>query len=288
MNVAETNATTPTAQTFSSQEPWVLFKLNTQTYGIPAHNTQEMISIPEVTPIPRAPQAVRGVINLRGSVIALIDLRIKLKQPSRVQELEALITHLQKREQENVDWVDALEKHVKENVPFTLARDPHQCAFGKWYDTYKPDSPQLAGILLRFDFPHKAIHSAADQIEAFMAKGETNKAEELLAMLHDNYLPKMKELFSELRDALIIASRQEIAIVVEQEGTVIAITVDAVDAVEPLQANSVEELPGQGTDDNYIVHMMGRRTSNSEPVLIPDLSKIIKETSFALNQENQA
>jgi hypothetical protein len=50
--------------------------------------------------------------------------------------------------------------------------------------------------------------------------------------------------------------------------------------VEALQASSVEDLPGRGAmDDTYIVHMLGRRSSNGEPVLIPDLAKIVRESS---------
>jgi hypothetical protein len=56
--------------------------------------------------------------------------------------------------------------------------------------------------------------------------------------------------------------------------------VDAVDAVEALQTNSVEDLPGKSAmDDTYIVHMLGRRSSNGDPVLIPDLTKIMRESS---------
>ncbi|MDR1396708.1 MAG: chemotaxis protein CheW [Desulfarculales bacterium] len=267
-------------QAFSAQEPWVLFRLNNQTFGIPAHITQEMISIPEVTPVPRSPESVRGVINLRGSVIALIDLRIKLNQPSLAQELGEMISHLGQREQEHNEWMDALEAHVREGAAFTQPRSPHECAFGKWYDNFHTDNPQLLGVLLRFDSPHKMLHALADKVEGMLNRGDHAGAVAAVEEARHGLMPRLGDLFDELKRSLTIASRQEIAIVVEQDNTVIAITVDAVDAVESLQASSVEDLPGRGSlDDSYIVHMLGRRSSNGDPVLIPDLGKIVRESS---------
>ena len=278
--MSDTIPTDVTAQVFSAQEPWVLFKLNKQTYGVPAHITQEMISIPEVTPVPRAPEAVRGVINLRGSVIALIDLRIKLNQPSLVQQLTELTDMLAQREKEHVEWVEALARYVHSGEPFTLSRDPHECAFGRWYDNYHTDNPQLVGVLLRFDAPHKALHAAANSITALLNNGDKNGAEAALEALRGGALVKMQDLFAELIRNLTLTSKQEIAVVVEQENSVIAITVDAVDAVESLQMGSVEDLPGKtDLENNLIVNMLGRRSSNGDPVLIPDLGKIIREST---------
>lgn len=57
---------------------YVIFKLNSEYYGIPI---EKVISIEKMlipTRIPNSPRHVKGVINLRGEVITLIDLRQKL------------------------------------------------------------------------------------------------------------------------------------------------------------------------------------------------------------------
>jgi len=54
------------------------FQLDREEYGLPVSLVQEIIRVAEITQVPRAPRAVKGVINLRGKVIPVIDLRRQL------------------------------------------------------------------------------------------------------------------------------------------------------------------------------------------------------------------
>ena len=68
------------------------FSLNSEDYAIPLLMVREVISIPETTPIPKAPAHFIGIMNLRGQVISIIDLRKKLKiQPKENNPDEAVI-----------------------------------------------------------------------------------------------------------------------------------------------------------------------------------------------------
>ena len=49
-----------------------------ESYGIPIRKVQEIIGMMEYTPIPKTPEFIKGVINLRGKIITIIDLRLKL------------------------------------------------------------------------------------------------------------------------------------------------------------------------------------------------------------------
>jgi len=53
------------------------FKLQNETYGIQINKVREILTYPVVTPIPDASRWVKGVINLRGEVAPIIDLRIR-------------------------------------------------------------------------------------------------------------------------------------------------------------------------------------------------------------------
>ncbi len=53
------------------------FQLGAETYGLPILDVREIIGLMPITAVPRAPGFVRGVINLRGKVIPVIDLRLK-------------------------------------------------------------------------------------------------------------------------------------------------------------------------------------------------------------------
>ena len=54
------------------------FSLGDEDYAIPLLMVKEVISIPETTPIPKAPKHFIGLMNLRGQVISIVDLRNKL------------------------------------------------------------------------------------------------------------------------------------------------------------------------------------------------------------------
>lgn len=53
----------------------VVFSLGDEMYGVDIYRVREIIRVPAITRVPRAPEYVEGVINLRGGVIPVIDLR---------------------------------------------------------------------------------------------------------------------------------------------------------------------------------------------------------------------
>jgi purine-binding chemotaxis protein CheW len=63
------------------------FQVGRETYGVPIRSVHEIVRVPEITPVPDAPGYVEGVINLRGKIVSVIDLRKRLNQqvsaPSR-------------------------------------------------------------------------------------------------------------------------------------------------------------------------------------------------------------
>ena len=59
----------------------VAFRLGAETYGLRLHEVREIIMAGMVTPVPRAPSFIEGVLNLRGEVIPVIDLRDRFGLP---------------------------------------------------------------------------------------------------------------------------------------------------------------------------------------------------------------
>ena len=52
---------------------WVTFRLANETYGINVMEVQEVLRFSDIAPVPGAPTYVLGIINLRGSVVTVID-----------------------------------------------------------------------------------------------------------------------------------------------------------------------------------------------------------------------
>lgn len=57
---------------------WIGFELAGQLYGVPILAVQEVLADAEIEPVPGAPSEVLGVINLRGQIVSVIDLRRRL------------------------------------------------------------------------------------------------------------------------------------------------------------------------------------------------------------------
>jgi purine-binding chemotaxis protein CheW len=54
------------------------FRVGKETYGVPIRSVHEIVRVPEITAVPDAPEHVQGVINLRGKIVSVIDLRQRL------------------------------------------------------------------------------------------------------------------------------------------------------------------------------------------------------------------
>lgn len=74
---AETAEGTGSRTTEDLSGKYLTFFLGPEEYGIEILKVQEIIGIMTVTKVPRTPEYIKGVINLRGKVIAVIDLRLK-------------------------------------------------------------------------------------------------------------------------------------------------------------------------------------------------------------------
>ena len=68
------------------QRDILLFALGGQRYGLWARDVRELLRAVAIVPLPRAPRVVEGVINLRGRVVPVLDLRARFGLPRK--ELE--------------------------------------------------------------------------------------------------------------------------------------------------------------------------------------------------------
>ena len=71
------------------------FSLGTEHYGVPLLTVREVISKPETTIIPNAPSYFVGIMNLRGQVISVVDLRKKLSIKAKTENAEEAVIIVQ-------------------------------------------------------------------------------------------------------------------------------------------------------------------------------------------------
>jgi len=56
------------------------FRIGNETYGVRISAVREIVRVPEITAVPSAPDIIEGVINLRGKIIPVMDLRKRFGQ----------------------------------------------------------------------------------------------------------------------------------------------------------------------------------------------------------------
>ena len=66
-----------------STEKYLIFSSDGLMYGIKAEQVKDIITDYTITYVPRVPNYVRGVINLRGQIIPVVDIRLRLGKPEQ-------------------------------------------------------------------------------------------------------------------------------------------------------------------------------------------------------------
>lgn len=243
------------------QLPWVLIDIAGIIYAIPSEFVISLYQADKITPVPATPNEIRGVINFRGSIIQLIDIRKILNLKPQSEEIEEFYQLMDARKKDHMNWLNKLESSVRDRSEFTLTTDPHKCAFGKWYDTYTAKNSNLMFTIAfgRFDEPHKAIHEIGTKVAEFISRNDYNGALELIEKTKDRELQQMMHLFEDLKIAFKESKREMILVLGDGEHN-IAISVDEIVAIEHLKEIDQDLMDETLTKTEYILGVGKRKT----------------------------
>jgi purine-binding chemotaxis protein CheW len=67
---------------------FLVFELENQRYGLPLRDVMETVRAVTITPLPQAPSIVEGVINFRGMVVPVFDIRARFGHPPRAMQVQ--------------------------------------------------------------------------------------------------------------------------------------------------------------------------------------------------------
>ncbi len=143
----------------------LVFKLDQARYCLPLSSVERAVRAARITPLPKAPQIVLGVINLQGEVIAVADMRGRLDLPARELSLDDrfLIARTPRRRLALV--VDSLEgiRHLDQEqiaeADETLGLAPHLKGVAKLAD----------GLVLIYDLDQFLSLEEEDELDEAMA-----------------------------------------------------------------------------------------------------------------------
>jgi purine-binding chemotaxis protein CheW len=105
-----------------SEEQVVVFSLAEELYGLDISRVQGIIKMPEVTRVPRAAEFVEGVINLRGEIVPIIDLRKRFRLGEHGNDADTRIINVEMGDHLVGLIVDAVEEVL--NIPSDAIEPP--------------------------------------------------------------------------------------------------------------------------------------------------------------------
>ena len=92
--------------------------LDHESYGIAVVKVREIIRVQKITPVPQMPDFVKGVINLRGRVIPVIDLRVKFGLKAEFAERTCIVVVQVKLTSDRTTQMGLIVDGVEEVVTF--------------------------------------------------------------------------------------------------------------------------------------------------------------------------
>lgn len=276
MDHLSTSPSSAVCSRFPMEMEYLVFETAGQRFALAGAQIVQILDLPPHTSLPAMPAVLRGIMDFRGEAVPLFDLRKKLDCISQAQEISDLIKTLQLRKQDHLHWIAKLKEAVYNQQEITVETNPHRCAFGKWYDSFKTDSAILDYYLSRFDKPHQRIHQLAVESQELMRLGKNTAAQEIIQAAEKKELKLLIKLFDSAAEQLTNYS-YEYAVVVEEGAKKMALIVDTLKYFDKFDAIS-EELPALITrDKNNFVVAIGKKIhpETTDEVMILQLDKLL-------------
>jgi chemotaxis signal transduction protein len=200
----------------TDQAKFLVVHVEKRSLAVPQENILSLIVCPEITPLPETPEWNPGVIKVRDNLYPIIDLRKKIGLPTHNSEVNGLIASLEEREAEHKQWLETLKQALEKDLEFTLPRDPHQCKFGQWYDSFSTENDLLALEISKFAKPHTDIHALADEAFALAKREGKESALKYIDLKSQSTMDKLVGLFERTK-LLLKDSLKSIAILTTDE-----------------------------------------------------------------------
>ena len=102
----------PSKRAERANNRFLTFYLEDEVYGVHISDVKEIIAMMKTTPVPKTPKFIKGVMNLRGNIIPVVDMRLKFDMPSIPQHMYTAIVIIKLAEKLIGFIVDKVEEVI--------------------------------------------------------------------------------------------------------------------------------------------------------------------------------
>lgn len=153
---------------------YLTFRLGAEEFGIQVLKVREIMGVQEITAVPQTPPWIKGVINLRGKVIAVIDLRLKFGLPPEAYNQRTCIVVVQLADRGEQMLIGVVVDEVSEVVNIAVAEVEDTPGFGSAVPT-----PYILGLAkqknrvkILLDIDRVLTHSEVNGVQSAVEAGE--------------------------------------------------------------------------------------------------------------------
>lgn len=129
-------------------ESFVTFTVAGQLFGVPVTQVQDILTPDAVAPVPGGPPEVRGLINLRGRIVTVIDMRTRLALPPAAENATGMCVTVESCGEPYTLFVDSVGDVI--NLPLALREANPATLDAVWRDVadavYRTDQGLLVSL----------------------------------------------------------------------------------------------------------------------------------------------
>lgn len=220
---------------------FLIIRLGGRCFGLPLSEVRHVCSMPSSFG-GYGPETAKHFVFL-GDPLPYASLWNWLGLESEYFEYEGMLASLPKRRQEHLDWMNALEDAIRNGTAFTKARNPRECAFGKWYYGYQPKERRLSIMMRQFEKPHADIHRLADRLLGLVEDGQAAKATQMFLEAKETTFAELLKLFDSALK-LVTALQRRTAVIVVDGDDMHVLGADGVRDIITVPAERIKPSPG--------------------------------------------
>jgi purine-binding chemotaxis protein CheW len=250
----------------------VVFRLGEEEYAMSIASVREILKVDEITAVPNVPDYVRGIQNVRGLILPIIDMRLLVSMENREKSEKSLVQRLMKG---HTEWVENLSNAVYQGKPFTKSTDPTHCALARLLEYQRLHDPLFKELYQKIKTPHDNLHHSAVEILNRLKKNK-EEAVELFESGTMSDLKTVMGLLQHLEEGLNIrAAREQRILVIEIRRVTLGILVDHVIEVARLPKNIIDTTPAVISSYGKEIKGIAKLDNGSRLIMLLDESQML-------------
>jgi chemotaxis signal transduction protein len=253
----------------------VIIKLGDKLFSVKADQVLSMEALRDVKKIPYVPNHMRGVVELRGQVIPLVDLRVLLDLGSYLDELKDLLCHIEKGEADFKMLLSETEKAISESDSNDFCKVNMQ-GFISWLENFQTENIFISDVLGALYRNIQHICKLLSEVRNYIQKSESDIALQLLSQIKEDELDRLTESFALAKD-VVSNKNNELFIVVQAGSNKFAVTVDhiiAVDIIKNVEDTEDSFFEFLNQDLKGLIESLGRNKRFDELIISLNLEKL--------------